>query len=1380
MHSVGRLLFYRWPEKHACLADLLAPVHEVVQRCSWHIVFLKIPTGCGRGAVGTAEEGTGCAEYHLSAPTEEAAAVARINIARLFRGEPMLCKKDSVGTPRAAAAWLEGAPPVRAFIAGRDVELMDFVEFGEHDVLQALSHMANKMHPYLVKTRSGRGRSKADITQLMRALTQLEPGRATASNALLRRVLPVISQAKMMETPPSGAPSFAKALLDTSSERSTAKLRPGLGDAEQSVQSAIFLLLEELILEAGSTLRSGRARCPRTAYLRAPPAPRDAREGKGKGKGRQKSRKPKAQEVSKLVMIKARTQLECTLPRSNGKLSAMWIGRHDAVEEWMHGGWQKGAETPCALGTLRMVASTSPDGRTISASPPVGLLPDSSEGLPVPVPPGQPLRVIAVLLADMHEAYLIHETFRQTLRGTLSVLPAALCSAAREAVPAELHCADVLMRLILGLDVTRAAVSASSAADVAVEMAAGAAQSQTRRDLLRRVETMLMETLILMTATHNAAAKFLVVEPTREMCAAAVARLDRGLNRIGISQGVARVGYDEDRLNEQRAQARSVLRAVDHCVELLKRKCGTGREGAARQLICALLARRHAFLDQHHYSDRGQRRATILSGLRALVLTPAKLLELRTGKNELSGLLEDRGIAWALFADEMQRYSWKMVGAMGTGCSMAILTGDVDQARDPRGPRAPQGSTGSRKELATLRGGRVDSDELRGAWSSAANWIPLGKAAQTCKLAESFRLGAAGVALLQCMFPGRHSHMVSARGVRGGPEDCLVLLAPVERLRDWEHKAATSDIIWSPTFVRHCASILAVQLVVLLSGNDDGGRAGGIQVVSFLNGFLNEFKAFLAVHLSELCARAHEHLRLPLPPGGSTIYGYSSACRAKLLCISVALAAGGGDGPVEILQRHLQFIATSRYSKRLHVVVEDLRGEIMLPDNNSALSTEGVFLGLKQRWDFAIHSDYSEAQIQIWQRKAHQQMPWVRLIDFGEKEWTRLRVPVRFREAVRDDAAPPAFYSAVYWHRLQHPSIPRSADWEEVQQFVRAVGRTRSARRADVAARLQQTGQDAVETETSPDDEEEWACLDGSLKWNPDCAKAGDPPVFRTDVIQIFAEESDPDIDYADEEDMMRRGPPVEFLEERWPGVAVDAVCVHLRSETEVNISFPVAAELLLSDWEWAATAPATGRDDDPNWLVRHVSKTAWEFFKEPGRGKALLTAGAGIERNTRRRKKQLTTLGEDTFVLCQARSDRPAFCIDVMERQVRVDLEESAVGDEGAGDSMVETEWSHAYVAMGLFLQHSSQTALLARVYNLDLAVCFVKAVCRALRVCVRDGAIWASEDDAGRALRASFQLSLEEDGVPVDRALPGRPLHEIDSALRLSTIVKVFCLLF
>ena len=44
-----------------------------------------------------------------------------------------------------------------------------------------------------------------------------------------------------------------------------------------------------------------------------------------------------------------------------------------------------------------------------------------------------------------------------------------------------------------------------------------------------------------------------------------------------------------------------------------------------------------------------------------------------------------------------------------------------------------------------------------------------------------------------------------------------------------------------------------------------------------------------------------------------------------------------------------------------------------------------------------------------------------------------------------------------------------------------------------------------------------------------------------------------------------------------------------------------------------------------------------------------------------------------------------------------------------------------------------------------------------QALRVPVRDGAIWASEDDAGRRLHATFLFAEEEHGVPLDTALDG-----------------------
>ena len=79
-----------------------------------------------------------------------------------------------------------------------------------------------------------------------------------------------------------------------------------------------------------------------------------------------------------------------------------------------------------------------------------------------------------------------------------------------------------------------------------------------------------------------------------------------------------------------------------------------------------------------------------------------------------------------------------------------------------------------------------------------------------------------------------------------------------------------------------------------------------------------------------------------------TGYGFESLCARGLLTVSAALASGGADGVVELFclpqrqkqdwawmgactERHLQLIGISRASRRLHVIAEDLRTEVVLP-----------------------------------------------------------------------------------------------------------------------------------------------------------------------------------------------------------------------------------------------------------------------------------------------------------------------------------------------------------------------------------------------------------------------------------------------------------------
>ena len=94
-----------------------------------------------------------------------------------------------------------------------------------------------------------------------------------------------------------------------------------------------------------------------------------------------------------------------------------------------------------------------------------------------------------------------------------------------------------------------------------------------------------------------------------------------------------------------------------------------------------------------------------------------------------------------------------------------------------------------------------------------------------------------------------------------------------------------------------------------------------------------------------------------------------------------------------------------------------------------------------------------------------------------------------------------------------------------------------------------------------------------------------------------------------------------------------------------------------------------------------------------------MLRDGLKIERVVSRRKKRLVDLGEGTFCLREAGSYRPAFCIQVSE-------------PVGASGDPVDTEWLHSYTAMGLLFQHRRQAVLLARTYDLGVAVCFVRAI--------------------------------------------------------------------
>ena len=177
------------------------------------------------------------------------------------------------------------------------------------------------------------------------------------------------------------------------------------------------------------------------------------------------------------------------------------------------------------------------------------------------------------------------------------------------------------------------------------------------------------------------------------------------------------------------------------------------------------------------------------------------------------------------------------------------------------------------------------------------------------------------------------------------------------------------------------------------------------------------------------------------------------------------------------------------------------------------------------------------------------------------------------------------------------------------------------------------------------------------------------------------------------------RGPPDSVLTEQWAPVLL-AVSVEVRSKTEVLISVPAAAELLLPSWDWWVSRPPQGHDKDPQWLARLLTTQAHARFLGTPSATSLMDAGGVIAVNTVRHKKTVLDLGETQTLLRNCRSDRAALTVEVTEAPL------------DSGDASHHKELAHTYCAMGVRLQHEMRQTVLCRVYNMELAACYLFAL--------------------------------------------------------------------
>ena len=269
----------------------------------------------------------------------------------------------------------------------------------------------------------------------------------------------------------------------------------------------------------------------------------------------------------------------------------------------------------------------------------------------------------------------------------------------------------------------------------------------------------------------------------------------------------------------------------------------------------------------------------------------------------------------------------------------------------------------------------------------------------------------------------------------------------------------------------------------------------------------------------------------------------------------------------------------------------------------------------------------------------------------------------------------------------------------------------------------------------------DWRYLSDAMSSNPDCAAHAtlQMQTWHTDVVAKYAIAGE-----ATDFDHFLNGAHHE-----WRRVAMDSMCVHIRSDKEINVTIPVAASLLFQDWKWKQAEES--KNNDAHELCRILSESAFESFQSTMICLDIEKKGGTVELKVGRHKKTTVDLGDTQAVIAEANSDRPYFGIQVTDPP------------NETKDTPIKTEWSHTYTAMGLPHAHELQQTILARCYNIDIAACYVKAASELLGMRLRRSSVACFKEDTD----ALFFTRCEEHGVRVDDDTLPKLIEDIDPTL-------------
>ena len=176
-------------------------------------------------------------------------------------------------------------------------------------------------------------------------------------------------------------------------------------------------------------------------------------------------------------------------------------------------------------------------------------------------------------------------------------------------------------------------------------------------------------------------------------------------------------------------------------------------------------------------------------------------------------------------------------------------------------------------------------------------------------------------------------------------------------------------------------------------------------------------------------------------------------------------------------------------------------------------------------------------------------------------------------------------------------------------------------------------------------------------------------------------------------------------LERKWRAVTIDALCVHIHAADCINVTLPVAADMLYDRWsyDWKKDDIET---NDINVLISMLSERAFAIYTEEepfvtDLQEEFTDCGYDLIDEVEWHKKKLHHFGDEVFLTREARSDRPAFCATGYKSRLHHDVESKSTTPEK------KRLW-YAYNAMGLPRQHAMQYSILSSwVFEQCTSVC-------------------------------------------------------------------------